>query len=143
MDFNSGLVWHAERLGLVKKNDEQDQLMFLFWVLHFFNRVTIDEQLKGIEQAPASINQLPESLRDVMGRPPPQPPISTYYRVNPYYPVVSCRQQGGQMLPTQGGTFRKQGVQVNRYTQLRALPPPTLLARSDHSFRPKLTNLLA
>lgn len=66
MDFNSGLVWHAECLGLVKKNDEQDQLMFLFWVLHFFNRVTIDKQLKDLKQVPASINQLPEPLRDVM-----------------------------------------------------------------------------
>ncbi|WP_288368613.1 hypothetical protein [uncultured Alcanivorax sp.] len=62
---NTGIVWHAAQLGLVEEN-EREQMMFLFWVLHFFDRTTIDKQLKELTQAPASFDELPEPLSTLM-----------------------------------------------------------------------------
>ena len=55
----------AAQLGLVEEN-EREQMMFLFWVLHFFDRTTIDNQLKELTQAPASFDELPEPLSTLM-----------------------------------------------------------------------------
>lgn len=65
IQVNTGIVWHATYLGLVEDN-EKDQMMLLFWVLHQFDRTTVDKQLKELKQAPASVNELPEPLNDLM-----------------------------------------------------------------------------
>ena len=63
--MNTGIVWHAAQLGLVEEN-EREQMMFLFWMLHFFDRTTIDKQLKELTQAPPSFDEIPEPLCTLM-----------------------------------------------------------------------------
>ena len=65
IQMNTGIVWHAAQLGLVEEN-EREQMMFLFWMLHFFDRTTIDKQLKELTQAPPSFDEIPEPLCTLM-----------------------------------------------------------------------------